>query len=380
MSDDMLIGGPHAPSDFWSPLFGPIMAFKKNSYDKETEPTAKDAKRFGEKPYLLYSSWLLNRRFGSLKRKGQVHFAHSMSRSLTKEALSSFPALTARSAMYRFRGEEGFQIYTWFVTFHYNIERFREALLWSLIQLRADANGDGYLDAAERRLLLAQIQRGAAKEEDESRVSVVQEFDSSLEEAGLSKPLANQEILWTSMDGPSTFLTTQCTEFDVEQCLGLGFESNMADESGFKTPFFDTAAMFRNLAHNKRKCGDCLLKFVLNNAERGFEPILPHKSQPEKRKLAVQALMRYQYTIVNPSAWFIMLYEPQYARDMLLDYVIKQNNHASQYCLNDDVYTDDEAVVGEVKDILLEFFETLQPNPSSLERDRDPFAPPLFDL
>jgi Stealth protein CR2, conserved region 2/Stealth protein CR1, conserved region 1 len=71
LSDDMLLGTEHSASDVFSPLFGPVMGFKTNSYSTTSAPTEADAKRFGEKPFLIYTSWLLNRRFGIRKRKGQ---------------------------------------------------------------------------------------------------------------------------------------------------------------------------------------------------------------------------------------------------------------------------------------------------------------------
>ena len=108
LSDDMLLGTPHSASDIYSPLFGPVMGFKTNSYSTTSAPTEADAKRFGEKvlcsladglgvlltvqqPFLIYTSWLLNRRFGIRKRKGQSHFGHSFSRNVMREAISSFP-------------------------------------------------------------------------------------------------------------------------------------------------------------------------------------------------------------------------------------------------------------------------------------------------
>jgi hypothetical protein len=104
LSDDMLLGRLHAASDIYSPLFGPVMGFKTNTYNTVNPPTVADASRFGEKPFLIYTSWLLNRRFGNRKRAGQGHFGHSISRSVMREAISSFPGPESRSAHKRFRG------------------------------------------------------------------------------------------------------------------------------------------------------------------------------------------------------------------------------------------------------------------------------------
>jgi hypothetical protein len=144
LSDDMILGKPHYASDMYSPLFGPILGFKDNAYNTLQPPIDKDAERFGEKPSLIYTSWLLNRRFEARKSKGQAHFRHSLSRNVTREAITSFPRPALRSSSQRFRGETGFQLYSWYVFFHYITERHREALLWSYIMLRSDVDDDGY--------------------------------------------------------------------------------------------------------------------------------------------------------------------------------------------------------------------------------------------
>jgi hypothetical protein len=104
LSDDMMLGRPHSASDIYSPLFGPVMGFKTNAYNTVNPPTDADAHRFGEKPFLIYTSWLLNRRFGNRKRPGQGHFGHSLSRTVTREAIGSFPGPELQSACERFRG------------------------------------------------------------------------------------------------------------------------------------------------------------------------------------------------------------------------------------------------------------------------------------
>jgi hypothetical protein len=58
----MILGKPHSASDIFSPLFGPTLGFKTNAYNTLQPPTEKDAERFGEKPFLIYTSWLLNAR------------------------------------------------------------------------------------------------------------------------------------------------------------------------------------------------------------------------------------------------------------------------------------------------------------------------------
>ncbi|OTB11896.1 hypothetical protein K445DRAFT_67473, partial [Daldinia sp. EC12] len=131
LSDDMFLGMPHAASDFYSPLFGPTMGFKSDHYNVKRLGGKSQIPSFGEKPFVYYTSYLLNHRFGERNRHVQAHFGHSVSRRVMKEAMASFPEPSARGACERFRGESRFQIYPWFASFHYTIERFREALIWS---------------------------------------------------------------------------------------------------------------------------------------------------------------------------------------------------------------------------------------------------------
>lgn len=105
LSDDMLLGRPHAASDIYSPLFGPLFAFKTNTYNTLHRPNEADSKRFGEKPWLIYTSWLLNRRFGARKRKGQAHFGHSLSRKVMSEVMKSFPGPEVSNKVARRRSD-----------------------------------------------------------------------------------------------------------------------------------------------------------------------------------------------------------------------------------------------------------------------------------
>jgi len=51
-----------------------------------------------------------------------------------------------------------------------------------------------------------------------------------------------------------------------------------------KNPSFSTAVIFERVTRQKPQCGDCLLKLVLNQVERGLGPVLPHKVTLGKEK------------------------------------------------------------------------------------------------
>jgi hypothetical protein len=364
----MILGKPHAASDLYSPLFGPTMGFKDNAYNTLKPPTEEDAGRFGEKPFLIYTSWLLNRRFGARKRKGQVHFIHSLSRSITREAITSFPRPALRSAFQRFRGETGFQLYSWYVIFHYTMERHREALLWSYIMLRSDSDDDGYLSWNERKKILRELGEGMSNETPEQfRHRVYYRVGEHHEEAGLQPPKVNTDVLWTSLDGPAMIKDLDCDAFDTEDCLAPGF-SMASSDSAARSPVFSSAAIFDRISRQSPRCGDCLLKLILNRRRAGLGPLLPHPVKKQKqREIVIKALMKYQYSIVKPDAEFYMVTDAEQAEHALLRPYLKRNKKVGQMCLNDDVVTSDPNELDHLGKVMAALFEGLLPEPSSFE-------------
>lgn len=365
----MLLGRPHAASDIYSPLFGPTMGFKANGYNTLSPPTETDARRFGEKPYLIYTSWMMNRRFGNRKRKGQVHFGHSLSRSVTREAIYSFPRPALKSACQKFRGETGFQLYSWYAAFHYTIERHREALLWSYVMIRSDLDGNGNLGWKERQVLMTDIEQGMDQEgKTSARKRMFYSVGSSLESAGLEAPKVNVDTLWTSLDGPAMIKDIECYEFDVNQCLAPGFSSSSSDQR-YKNPVFSTAAIFDRVSRQDPKCGDCLIKLLLNRKEVGLSPVLPKKkTHPKERETVLKALKRYQYTIVEPDALFVMVTDAEQVQNTLVNRFVNGDRQIGQLCLNDDVASDDTHELQALQKTMKKLFNGLWAEPSPYER------------
>jgi len=344
------------------------MGFKTNSYNTINPPTDLDARRFGEKPFLIYTSWLLNRRFGERKRKGQIHFGHSMSRSVTREAIKSFPRPGLQSACQRFRGETGFQLYSWYVAFHYTIERHREALLWSYIMLRSDKNDNGNLGWDERQVIMEDLEAGMAKEGDTSyRKRMFYHMNEHLEEAGLEPPKVNIDVQWTSLDGPITIKDIDCFEFNVNECLAPGFSTPTSDQTT-TNHVFSTFSIFDRVARQHPKCGDCLIKLILNRQEQGLGSLLPHAdTQAESRKTIVRALWKYQYTVVDPDAYFVMITDAEQVENVLLKRLLKKRGRVGQLCLNDDVSTEEEGAIADVRKVMIRLLEGIVPEQSAFE-------------
>jgi hypothetical protein len=365
----MILGKTHAASDIYSPLFGPTLGLKDNTYNTLQPPTVEDAERFGGKPFLIYTSWLLNRRFGARKRRGQVHFGHSLSRSVTREAITSFPRSALRSAAQRFRGETGFQLYSWYLIFHYTMERHCEALLWSCIMLRSDTNDDGYLSWPERQTITRDIAEGMSNEPPEIyRARIFYHMGDFLEKASLEPPKVNTEILWTSLDGPLMIKDLDCDAFDTEDCLAPDF-SIAASDVHTRSLIFSSSTIFDRVARQEPRCGDCLLKLVLNRRRAGLGPLLPHPIlKPQQRATVIKALITYQYTILQPDAAFYMVTDAEQVAHVLHKPYIKHNRKVGQLCLNDDVVTQDEGEVERLRTAVSKLFEGLLPEKSSFEK------------
>lgn len=97
-------------------------------------------------------------------------------------------------------------------------------------------------------------------------------------------------------------------------------------------------------------------------------PLLPHPvKKSEQRATVVKALMKFQYTVVNPDAMFYMVTDAEQAEHVLLKPYIKHNKRAGQMCLNDDVVTSDEKELEQLRKVMSALFEGLLPEPSSFE-------------
>ncbi|KAH9883548.1 hypothetical protein F4778DRAFT_775152 [Xylariomycetidae sp. FL2044] len=386
LSDDMFLGMPHAASDFYSPLFGHMMGFKTDHYNvkhlgKEAIPT------FGEKPFVYYTSWLLNHRFGQRNRHVQAHFGHSVSRAVMQEAMASFPQPSAKGACERFRGESRFQIYPWYVSFHYSIERFREALLWSFVMSRSDANSDGYLDWTERQHILEAVEPGwrmlAAKDPSKPapqspiRERMYYKLPEILQKAGLQAPKVNINLLWTSLDGPETIRNAKCSDFNVDKCFGDSFASSLSDATS-TNPDFAASNIFSRLSYQQPECGDCLIKFLLASTPRGLEPLLPPKSsRHHDREVIIKALKKYQHTVTDTDAMkFVMVKDAEQAETELLERTIRKGKVYGQWCLNDDVMTENAAQVDKVRNIMSQVFEGLWPGKGKWEKEGPPSHSP----
>jgi len=237
--------------------------------------------------------------------------------------------------------------------------------------LRNDKDRNGNLGWDERQLIMKDLEAGMAKESDTGfRKRMFYHVNEHLEDAGLEPPQVNIDIQWTSLDGPAAIRDIECFEFNVNECLAPGFSTPTSDEATINH-VFSSASIFDRVARQHPKCGDCLLKLILNQQEKGLGPLLPHAdTQAQDRKTVIRALHKYQYTIVDPDAFFVMITDAEQVENVLLKRLLKKRGKVGQLCLNDDVISEEEGAVADVRNVMMRLLEGIVPEQSRFERPK----------
>lgn len=235
--------------------------------------------------------------------------------------------------------------------------------------LRSDQDDDAYLDWNERKTILKELSLGTANESPEGfRNRIFFRIPEYHQQAGLEPPKVNTDVVWTSLDGPTMIRDLDCSEFDAEECLAPGFSMPSSDSLA-RSPVFSSAAIFDRLARQIPRCGDCLIKIILNRRQAGLGPLLPSAvKKPGQRAIVVKTLMRYHYTIVKPDAEFYMITDAEQAEHALLKPYIKKGKQIGQMCLNDDVVTMDPTELEQLGKVMDALLEGLLPGPSTFEK------------
>jgi len=178
-------------------------------------------------------------------------------------------------------------------------------------------------------------------------------------------------VLWTSLDGPSAIKDIECFEFNVNECLAPGFSTPSSDSTHLNH-VFSSASIFDRVSRQHPKCGDCLIKLLLNRQEKGLGPLFPHAdTQAEDRKTVVKSMWKYQYTIVDPDAFFVMITDAEQVENVLLKRLLKKRGKVGQLCLNDDVSTEEESAVADVRSVMMKLLEGMVPEQSAFEIPRE---------
>lgn len=167
-NDDMFFLRELAHGDFHHPLYGTVFRLEPGL---EVAPlvTAKQQTDSGEWGGLGYASELLSKRFPHRSRAYMHHMPKAVKKSLLHEASVMFAAELSEAATRPFReakvGHADVEM-PWLAT-HLQIERWREALLWTWAMARvADVNGKWGSVAREELRLLFGVWKGSEKGAD----------------------------------------------------------------------------------------------------------------------------------------------------------------------------------------------------------------------
>ncbi|KAJ6612140.1 hypothetical protein B0H10DRAFT_326345 [Mycena sp. CBHHK59/15] len=304
LNDDCFILRPLSASDLETPLYGPVFRIQWNLGVKSTPPGSISfrADKEGEWPGLEYTNWLLDQRFGKRERRYLEHIAKVLPTALMQEVAAIWAVELAK----------GPQVNLPYLTIWYTIEKHREMLLYSYIMLRLDANADGLLSLAERRVLIDSL--------DSDHVPVAlrtggsaHHVNTNLRTAGLPVP-KETEYDWLSSDGYPLITTVNdergaaahCV-LDIEHCFVPGYALDV----------------FKRVAFERPACGDCLIAHLVRaSGPHGLGAFLPPPPPPANamptplpkptlkkqwqnatflsgmgREFAVNSIQRYSYVV-----------------------------------------------------------------------------------
>ena len=197
-----------------------------------------------------------------------------------------------QTAETRFRGR-GAETYLPLLATLYNIEKHREALLWSFFMARSDKDGSGNYSIEERNAMQATL--GGRRSDDQHGFRVPERFSffgtyaDHFDELGLEPP-KETVYKWISRDGyfymhglhrifptldgrPSYFC-----KMSLSQCFGSEDFFDKFEDDGVTSQW-----LFTNMAFENPRCGDCIIAGLLTaSGKEGLEAFLPPKSHLEK--------------------------------------------------------------------------------------------------
>lgn len=357
LSDDMMLGQSWPSTEIYSHLFGLVVQVYSSSWMELDKPSEEEIDT-GEEYSIRYTQWLLNQRFGARSRRRIAHMPKAIDLSVLKEAYETFPRDGTRTPLLRFRGDD-IQINSWFLSMHYRIERFREALLWSYLSLRMDANHDGMIDSAEKAQIMAELRNGAEKTTTHPRTPVLNEIRKLCTQYDIPK-FAHSKPIWTYLDGPFSM-----RRLNTERCARLYPDCLVQYGVDGPTP---ANVILTHLVQSSI-CGDCMSAWLLASSDRGLGPMLP-PIDSEYRILAEQTIARYAYTVTSSKTEVFIMLKTLKAMKRRLNSLSSRSpkTFPSMICINDDILDSEvEAHGAEIRQAYIDYFEKVMPDRSALE-------------
>lgn len=284
-------------SDFTSPLYGTVMHINRFFVIGPIEHPPGDK---GELPSMRLSAWLLAERFGKRDRHYIIHVQKVHSRPLVDEARMLWGDAFGRTVGKRFRGT-GQGANSHLLSYNLQVERHREALLWSWFVAKLDKDGDGRYSTEELHAALYDL--GYAEDETDYKpiwlqddIDVSTPHRDTLLRSNVNKTFDNSHF---PRPGASTY---QFSSQDGYALAGVRFDRvdghqfpTFHTEPGTKEhdvhqpaavmnwrvcwPFdkaYDPIALFRHMAFENTQCGDFLITYLVSRSgKKGLEVFLP---------------------------------------------------------------------------------------------------------
>ncbi|KAJ8296782.1 3-O-alpha-D-mannopyranosyl-alpha-D-mannopyranose xylosylphosphotransferase [Rhodotorula toruloides] len=303
LNDDFFLMRTLAFTDLASPLSGPVFRMQRDLLVGGVAPGTSTDDPDGEWKGLGYSNWLLDQRFGKRKRPYLVHVAKTISMPLLREVQLVFHEELSATAEARFRGKAPNEVQPLFLATMYIIERHREALLWSFLVARTDADHSGAYSASERGALLVDLGVDPAEAPQCPLIAVprprrdtVRALAEDHAKAGLPNPLetttefsshdgyallgleTKMPFVYPSREWPALPLSAAPSSdpicvLDIKSCFGDDFVS--LDERKV-----DVSTVFKRVAFEQTHCGDCLMALLVGKSgSRGLGAFLPEEEE-----------------------------------------------------------------------------------------------------
>ncbi|KAK6362558.1 Xanthine phosphoribosyltransferase 1 [Orbilia blumenaviensis] len=366
LSDDMFLSSQHSAADIYSPLYGLPFVFEYTwpHFTIDYPPAFGPLEfRFGEHPYLYLCAYLLHVRFGWEYRSYNKHTVHSLSRTIMRELRSTFPSAFELSSAQRFRGESP-SIHLWFLFDWYVIERHREALIWSYLFGKLQADGSKTLNIKRLRARLLAIDTST----EFFRTSLLSEkVQSAYKNADIETNIASH-FLWSSADGP-VWLSAESerdiarrldeallhnTTFDEARKLApCQMKTECFEFAGISSDDIPTEVIFDRWRKTERGCGDCMINALLRaSGPVGLSAFL--STVPSKRRISLQSIYRYSHTFSRVDARYGMMESPQMVKSLTEEW---STQRPAEVCFNDHFLSDKPSEIQSFAEVAKDFFE-----------------------
>lgn len=284
-------------------------------------------------------------------------------------------------------------MHVWSAFYWYLIERHREALLWSVLALKFDDDGEQETVSVGEKADILHLAEPNLSPDLHKRSSLAT-LSENAARLGLDM-FATSYAYWSSWDGP-LWLSQQAhrdpprldreAAADAEGHMPTGpvYDSGQLDgtcdmEKLRQCLALDrpeqASAMLDRFVRQAPECGDCLSNALLRaSGDKGMSAFLPspaagalhyqgrevvdvHGRTYSRYEAATRVIARYSYSVANMDAGYIHLVAPDQARSKLRSWA---QQRPGQVCLNDHMDSrHSQQEVEEMRHVLDEFFSSV---------------------